>query len=163
MLHQIVQEAKGVSEVIERAQDAISFLSGRKVSLMIIVLNEGAESEKLRKRDILLRQIILDVCEVESWEKLISKDRKRELVIARQLYCYYAKQVLGSSLKTIGKAVGGRDHTTAIHSIQTIKDLVCTKDADLLNSMKQIENKIKVNIYEDQAHSHTVSDTVQHL
>jgi chromosomal replication initiation ATPase DnaA len=160
MLNQIVHETAGVSEVIERAQDAISFLSGRKVSLMIIVLNEAAEDEKLRKRDIILRQIILDVCEVESWERLISKDRKRELVIGRQLYCYYAKQILGSSLKTIGKAVGGRDHTTAIHSIQTIKDLVWQKDADILDSMKHIEDKIKINIYEDQAHTNAIPDTV---
>jgi chromosomal replication initiator protein len=48
---------------------------------------------------------------------LESKSRKKELVIPRQLAMYIAKELTNSTLETIGKHFGGRDHTTVLHSI----------------------------------------------
>jgi len=48
---------------------------------------------------------------------LESKSRKKELVIPRQLAMYIAKELTNSTLETIGKNFGNRDHTTVLHSI----------------------------------------------
>lgn len=49
--------------------------------------------------------------------ELESKSRKKEIVIPRQLAMYIAKELTGSTLETIGKHFGNRDHTTVLHSI----------------------------------------------
>jgi chromosomal replication initiation ATPase DnaA len=55
-----------------------------------------------------------------------SKTRKREIVIPRQASMYMMKELIGAniSLKLIGKAHGDRDHSTVIHAIQSINDLM---------------------------------------
>jgi len=37
---------------------------------------------------------------------------------------YFAKHHTSHTLKTIGFHFGGRDHTTVMHSVQTVSDLV---------------------------------------
>jgi chromosomal replication initiator protein len=60
--------------------------------------------------------------------KIDSKTRKRVIVIARQIGIYLARKYSKCSLKTIAEAFGGRDHTTAIHSIKTVRDLMDTDE-----------------------------------
>ncbi len=62
-------------------------------------------------------------------EKLHSKTRMREVVMARQLSMYLAKNYTNSSLKAIGDSFGGRDHSTVIHSLKTVQDIM---DTDML-------------------------------
>ena len=57
--------------------------------------------------------------------KLRDKTRKKEIVLARQLAMYFSKELTKSSLKTIGLHFGGRDHTTVLHSCQTIDNYLC--------------------------------------
>lgn len=68
------------------------------------------------------------VCEYYDvpYDKLQEKTRKREIVQARQITMYLAKIFTKSSLKTIGEYFGGRDHTTVIHSCQTVRNLMDT-------------------------------------
>ncbi|MBI5021343.1 MAG: chromosomal replication initiator protein DnaA [Ignavibacteriales bacterium] len=53
---------------------------------------------------------------------LRAKTRKQEVVNARQIAMYLAKELTNSSLKTIGLHFGGRDHSTVIHAYQTVED-----------------------------------------
>jgi len=59
-------------------------------------------------------------------EQMKSKRRYRELVEARQLAMFFAKQYTKDSLKTIGYFFGGRDHSTVIHALKTMEDLYST-------------------------------------
>lgn len=56
--------------------------------------------------------------------KIKSKVRKRELVNVRHIYSYIGKVYFDFTLMSLSKEIGGRDHTTIIHSINTLKDLV---------------------------------------
>ncbi|MDZ7689650.1 MAG: helix-turn-helix domain-containing protein [Balneolaceae bacterium] len=58
--------------------------------------------------------------------KVREKTRKQEIVEARQIAMYLAKQFTDSSLKTIGLHFGGRDHSTVIHAIQTVEERMQT-------------------------------------
>lgn len=59
--------------------------------------------------------------------KLTSKDRYRELVELRNIYCFLARQ-LNYSLVIIGQSLGNRDHTTVIHSLTCFKNLLETEE-----------------------------------
>ena len=56
-------------------------------------------------------------------EEIISRSRKRECVESRHLMAYIIKRKTRFSLKNIGERLGGRDHTTIIHSVRTFEDL----------------------------------------
>lgn len=60
---------------------------------------------------------------------LASKSRKHEIALARQLSMYLAKRLTQSSLKTIGSHFGNRDHSTVLHSCQTIENYIETDKA----------------------------------
>ena len=59
-----------------------------------------------------------------SAEDIISKTRRRDIVIARQMVCLICREVTDLSYKYIGYFVGGRDHSTVIHGHNTMKEQV---------------------------------------
>ena len=79
-------------------------------------------------------------------EKLQSSTRKRNVVIARQLSMYLAKNYTTNSLKSIGHEFGGKDHSTVIYSIKAVKDLM---DTDLLfkDTVSQLEKKVQLSLH----------------
>jgi chromosomal replication initiator protein len=56
-------------------------------------------------------------------ELLKSKTRKREIVQARQLAMFFAKQLTKSSLASIGAQCGNKDHATVLHAVRTVNNL----------------------------------------
>ena len=55
-----------------------------------------------------------------SYKDLVGKSRKKELVWPRQIAIFLIREDIGSSYPTIGAELGGRDHTTAMHSYTKI-------------------------------------------
>ncbi len=100
---------------------------------------------KTSSKEITIDAIQKMVCDYFNvpYEKLLQKTRKREIVQARQITMYLAKAFTKNSLKTIGEHFGGRDHTTVIHSCQTVKDLM---DSDTLFRENVIELTQKVQL-----------------
>ncbi len=63
--------------------------------------------------------------------------RSRHLARPRQLAMYLCKQLTTKSLPDIGRAFGGRDHTTVLHAVRKVEELmrddtVFAGDADML-------------------------------
>jgi chromosomal replication initiator protein len=96
-------------------------------------------------REITIDFIKTMVCEALAIpvEKLQGKTRKRNVVVARQLSMYMAKNFTAKSLKGIGEAFGGRDHSTVIHSNKAIQDLMDT-DATFKAKVQEIEKRIRM-------------------
>jgi chromosomal replication initiator protein len=72
--------------------------------------------------------IVLEGCEV-TLEQLVSRCRERDIVDARKITCKVLKTKFNYSLKSIGDFIGGRDHTTVIHSITEFDSLYNNNDA----------------------------------
>jgi chromosomal replication initiator protein len=72
--------------------------------------------------------IVLEGCEV-TLEQLVSRCRERDIVDARKITCKVLKTKFNYSLKSIGDFIGGRDHTTVIHSITEFDSLYSNNDA----------------------------------
>lgn len=75
--------------------------------------------------------------------KVREKTRKQEIVEARQIAMYLAKQFTDSSLKTIGLHFGGRDHSTVIHAISTVEERMQTT-AKHKRMVEELHQKIEV-------------------
>ncbi|HMP29908.1 MAG TPA: chromosomal replication initiator protein DnaA, partial [Saprospiraceae bacterium] len=78
-------------------------------------------------------------------EKLQGTTRKRQIVIARQLSMYLAKNFTTSSLKSIGSNFGGKDHSTVIYSIKAVQDLMDT-DTLFKETVQQLEKKVQLSL-----------------
>ncbi|HLL42358.1 MAG TPA: chromosomal replication initiator protein DnaA [Segetibacter sp.] len=100
---------------------------------------------KTSSKEITIDTIQKMVCEFfdVSYDKLLQKTRKREIVQARQISMYLAKAFTKNSLKTIGEPFGGRDHTTVIHSCQTVKDLMDT-DSLFKENVMELQQKVQL-------------------
>ena len=100
---------------------------------------------KTSSKEITIEAIQKMVCEYfdVSYDKLLHKTRKREIVQARQITMYLAKAFTKNSLKTIGEHFGGRDHTTVIHSCQTVKDLMDT-DSIFRENVMELTQKVQL-------------------
>ncbi|MEN8194774.1 MAG: chromosomal replication initiator protein DnaA, partial [Bacteroidota bacterium] len=70
-----------------------------------------------------ITQIVCDYFEVDE-NKLREKNRKKEVVLARQIAMFLSKKLTKSSLKTIGLHFGGRDHSTVIHAYNSVDQLL---------------------------------------
>jgi len=75
-------------------------------------------------------------------EKLIlSKNRRQEIVKARQISMYLLREILHLSLPSIGQKLGNKDHSTVIYSINKIEDGL-KKDGNLIEEIKKIKQKL---------------------
>ena len=94
-------------------------------------------------RELSIESIQKIVCDYFSIpvEKLKEKTRKREIVQARQISMHFAKKFTKHSLKSIGLHFGGRDHSTVIHALSTVEDLMAT-DRTFKNDVENIHKKI---------------------
>lgn len=72
-----------------------------------------------------------------------SKSRKRELVTARQVSMYFAQKLTKIPASRIGKMVGGRDHSTVLHSCAQVEQRMKI-DHSFLDEVRSIENSFKL-------------------
>ncbi|HSL55997.1 MAG TPA: chromosomal replication initiator protein DnaA [Pyrinomonadaceae bacterium] len=61
-------------------------------------------------------------------EELISKNNARQISHPRQIAMYLCKHLTKHSYPEIGRAFGGKHHTTVIHSVEKIEALVVTDE-----------------------------------
>ncbi|HEX6548935.1 MAG TPA: chromosomal replication initiator protein DnaA [Candidatus Dormibacteraeota bacterium] len=66
-----------------------------------------------------IQQVVCDYFNV-SLEDMKGKRRDKHIVFPRQVAMFLVREETPSSLPVIGQAFGGRDHTTALHSIDKI-------------------------------------------
>ncbi len=78
------------------------------------------------------------------YNDIISSKRSKDIVIARQIAMLLCRKHLSQhSLKLVGDALGGRDHSTIISGIERIKALM-EQDNNLKISVEAIDKKINV-------------------
>ncbi len=92
------------------------------------------------KKAVTFESICDIVCEhfKISTETLVSRTRRQPISYIRQLTVYLANKMTNESIVQIGKKLGGRNHATIIHAINTISNLEATD-----NQTKQDLAKLK--------------------
>lgn len=74
---------------------------------------------------------------------IIEKTRKKEVVYIRQVTMYLLREYFNLSFPGIGKEIGGRDHTTVMHSCEKIKEKK-ESDPNLVQELEQLEAILNV-------------------
>ncbi|HLP44034.1 MAG TPA: chromosomal replication initiator protein DnaA [Candidatus Nanoarchaeia archaeon] len=113
-----IRELEGVlNAVVCQAQ-----LKGRELSLQEVktLLKNSARPAKrtLSTKEVI--KIVADFYNIEE-ASIYEKTRKKEVIRPRQVTMYILREDFKISYPSIGERLGGRDHTTVIHSCEKIK------------------------------------------
>ena len=98
------------------------------------------------RRPLTISRIQKTVCDYYqiSLEDMCGKRRDKHIVFPRQVAMFIIRDETPSSLPVIGQAFGGRDHTTALHSIEKIMNE--QKEDELLRyALQQIKETLYTN------------------
>ncbi len=74
-------------------------------------------------------------------ERLLERDRSREVALPRQVAMYLLREVGNLSLPQIGEALGGRDHTTVMYACDKVADLI-ERDDRLRRQVLQLREEL---------------------
>lgn len=146
-----------IQYIAETANGSVRDLQGVVSSLLAysVVYNSNVDmrlAERVIKRAVkvddhpLTIDDILDkVCNHfnVSASEVNSKSRKRDLVLARQVSMYLAQKYTKMPTSRIGKLIGGRDHSTVIHSCSQVEERLKI-DKSFGNEITSIENSFRL-------------------
>jgi chromosomal replication initiator protein len=93
---------------------------------IIADLVRGKEPKRIKIDDIL--RVVTKHYGVNRSD-LLSSRRNRSIVRPRQIGMYLAKSLTSRSLPEIGRRFGGRDHTTVLHAIRKVDELIGADNA----------------------------------
>ena len=143
--------------VAQTANGSVRDLEGVLNSLMAysIVYNSNIDmhlAERVIKRAVkvdnhplTIDDILEKVCQHfgVSQQHVISKSRKRDYVQVRQVSMYLAQKYTKMPASRIGQLIGGRDHSTVIHSCSTIEQRLKV-DKAFVEELNSIEHSFKL-------------------
>ncbi|HEX9006613.1 MAG TPA: chromosomal replication initiator protein DnaA [Bacteroidota bacterium] len=141
--------ANVISNIRQMEGCLINLLAGASLSGREITVDLAREAVKVVVGDVrtplTIETIQRTVCEYFSIpdDLLRAKTRKQEIVSARQIAMYLAKELTNSSLKTIGLHFGGRDHSTVIHAYQSVEDQMRV-DQKYQGTINQIRRRLQM-------------------
>lgn len=146
-----------VQFIAQTANGSVRDLQGVVNSLMAysIVYNRNVDMElaervikravKIDDKPLTVDDILDSVCNHfnVTTTAINSKSRKRDLVNARQVSMYLAQKYTKMPASRIGKLIGGRDHSTVIHSCSQV-ELRLRADHGFMDEVQSIENSFKL-------------------
>ena len=74
-------------------------------------------------------------------DDLCGNKRNSKIVTPRQIAMYLCREIISTPLKSIGKCLGNRDHTTIMHGIDKIEKEI-NNDENLKNTIETLKKKI---------------------
>ncbi|MFZ2038902.1 MAG: chromosomal replication initiator protein DnaA [Minisyncoccia bacterium] len=133
-----IREIEGVINTIKCHTE----LKGKILTIIDIknlVKNTSKPKKNIQVKDVI--KIISDFYNIEE-KSIYDKNRKKELVKPRQIIMYILREDFDISFPSIGEKLGGRDHTTVMHSCDKIREGLLN-DTILNNEIQQIRSMLK--------------------
>ena len=118
-------------------------LKGKEISMIDVrnyIKNNIKPKRSVAVKDVV--RIISDFYNIKE-ESIYEKTRHKEVIRPRQIIMYILREDFNISYPSIGQKLGGRDHTTVIHSCEKVKNDI-KEDQTLLDEISQIRNLITV-------------------
>mgnify|MGYP000214221848 FL=1 len=134
---------------LEGALKDISLVASIK-KVQTITVDIAAEAVRARKQDG-PKMTVIPIDEIQSQvgkfygvtvKEIKATKRTQDIVLARQVAMYLAREMTDNSLPKIGKEFGGRDHSTVLHAYNKIKNMLAQDDS-LRIEIETIKNKIR--------------------
>jgi chromosomal replication initiator protein len=107
----------------------------------LLEIKQSLRSFSRPQKNVSVKHIVSKVAEFYGIdeESIYEKTRRREVVRPRQVIMYILREDFSVSYPTIGNKLGGRDHTTVIHSCEKVKREVNT-DTELAKEIQDIRS-----------------------
>ena len=141
--HSVVSHGRDLDGAVNRLVVA-NQLTGEAIT---IALAEKTLADLIRAREI-RRVQIEDILKIISRHfkvprtDLLSARRSRDVVRPRQIAMYLAKSLTSRSLPEIGRRFGGRDHTTVLHSVRKVEQLM-KDDGNLAQEVELLKRMLE--------------------
>ncbi|HUD04271.1 MAG TPA: chromosomal replication initiator protein DnaA [Candidatus Paceibacterota bacterium] len=118
--------------------------SARSSTPNLMEIKELVKNNTKPKKNTPIKDIVHIVSEFYNINEnsIYEKTRKKEVVKPRQIIMYLLREDMGISYPSIGEKLGGRDHTTVIHSCEKVKGEIKT-DQSLLQEINQLRSLIR--------------------
>jgi chromosomal replication initiator protein len=118
-----------------------SKLKGR--DLTINEIKDLIKNNLKPKKNSSIKEVIKTVAEFYgiTENEIYEKNRKKAVVKPRQIVMYLLREDFDVSYPTIGEKLGGKDHTTVIHSYEKIREDIKT-DSSLIRELSQIRSML---------------------
>ena len=144
VINHIANEINGNIRELEGIFNSIicqSQLKGRELNIQEI--KNLIKTNITPKKNISVKEMVKTVAEFYNIEEssIYEKTRRKEVVKPRQLIMYILREDFGISYPSIGEKLGGRDHTTVIHSCEKIRNNLKV-DTSLVQELEQIKSII---------------------
>ena len=128
-----ILKAIGEAEAVSGATYCVRTI--KPFSAAQIILQRSVKVQTLGTPQETIDQIIDDVSQRSgiTKEKIFSRNRRKEIAAARFACMYLLRKEAFLPLKAIGRLFD-RDHTTAIHALRTVENLLDTNDYLMLKN-----------------------------
>ncbi len=116
-----------------------SQLKGRELTLAEV--KSFVKNNTRPKKIISIKEVVKTVSDFYNIEEqlIYDKTRKKEIIKPRQIIMYILREDFNISFPAIGEKLGGRDHTTVMHSCEKIKNDIKTDEA-LVQELSQLRS-----------------------
>ena len=122
-----ISSLRGIPISKDLARDAIRNIASEEESGVITI-------EQIQKRVAANYKLTV--------EQLVSKNNSRQFSFPRQVAMYLCKRLTKNSYPEIGRAFGGKHHTTVIHSFEKIQALSAT-DVGLQRLLRDLSESLQ--------------------
>ena len=141
--HVVVSHGRDLDGAVNRLV-AANQLTGEPITVPLAErtladLVRSREAKRVRIEDIL--RIVSRHFKVPR-NDLLSSRRSRDVVRPRQIAMYLAKALTSRSLPEIGRRFGGRDHTTVLHSVRKVEQMM-KDDGDLCQEIELLKRMLE--------------------
>jgi chromosomal replication initiator protein len=141
--HAVVSHGRDLDGAVNRLV-AANQLTGEAITVPVAErtladLVRAREAKRVRIEDIL--RIVSRHFKVPR-NDLLSSRRSRDVVRPRQIAMYLAKSLTSRSLPEIGRRFGGRDHTTVLHSVRKVEQMM-KDDGDLCQEIELLKRMLE--------------------
>lgn len=146
VLTHLVDRTAGSIRELEGAVNTLAAAAGQRLPQLGVDDVQGLLSAGFRASE---RRITVDEIQKATAEHfglkqadLLSPRRTRQVARPRQIGMYLCKQLTTRSYPDIGRRFGGRDHTTVLHGVRRIEELI-GKDDQIARDVEALTRKIR--------------------
>ena len=147
VLEHLVDRTPGSMRELEGAVNTLAAVAGARLSALTIEEVQGLLGAALRggpERRITVDEIQKTVAEHFTLKQadLLSERRTRSVARPRQIAMWLCKQHTTRSYPDIGRRFGGRDHTTVLHGVRKIEELIA-QDDQIARDVEALTRKLR--------------------
>lgn len=147
VLEHLVDRTPGSMRELEGAVNTLAAVAGARLSALTVEEVQGLLGAALRggpERRITVDEIQKTVAEHFTLKQadLLSERRTRSVARPRQIAMWLCKQHTTRSYPDIGRRFGGRDHTTVLHGVRKIEELIA-QDDQIARDVEALTRKLR--------------------